>query len=305
MDYFFIDIENIDHNQLTSFCGVEDSNIKLLESLYNTDIVIRDNQIKFLSSNEELFNSFKKHVSFLFKNMEFSEECIKQSFMNNDLSWKDKIIGYTASGKQIKPRTYKQYSMIENIKKNELVFSVGPAGTGKTYLAVLMAVKAFKEGDVKKILLTRPAVEAGESLGFLPGDLKEKVDPYLMPLYDALYDIMGQETVEKLIEKSQIEVLPLAYMRGRTLNDSFVILDEAQNTTSNQMLMFLTRLGYNSRMVVNGDVTQIDLNLQKSKSGLVMAINCLKNINKIGFVEFDNSDIVRNPLVQTIIENYK
>lgn len=304
MQYFYIDISNLKHETISKLVGTDDVNLKLLEDLYKTDIVVRDNQIKFLSTDEGLFSKFKSQIEVLINHDDYNLETVKQTFMNEDISWKGLILGYTASGKPIKAKTYNQYLMTDYIKKNELVFSIGPAGTGKTYLAVLMAIKAYKEGQVKKIILTRPAVEAGESLGFLPGDLKEKIDPYLMPLYDALYEIMGQESTEKLIEKGVIEVLPLAYMRGRTLNEAFIILDEAQNTTANQMLMFLTRLGYDSKMVVNGDITQIDLNIQKNKSGLIVALDKLKKLNKIKFVEFNNDDIIRNPLVQVIIENF-
>ena len=185
-----------------------------------------------------------------------------------------------------------------------MTFSIGPAGTGKTFLSVAMAVNALKKGEVEKIVLTRPAVEAGESLGFLPGDLKEKVDPYLMPLYDALNTMLGEETCEKYREKGTIEVIPLAYMRGRTLDDAFILLDEAQNTTEKQLLMFLTRLGINSKMIINGDITQIDLKPGKEKSGLLTAYNRLSNIKEIAFCNFDEKDVVRHPLVEKIIKAY-
>ncbi|MNH72176.1 PhoH-like protein [compost metagenome] len=212
-------------------------------------------------------------------------------------------VAITYRGKPIRVKTIGQKHYVTTIKKRDVVFGVGPAGTGKTYLAVVLAITALKEGSVKRIVLTRPAVEAGESLGFLPGDLQEKVDPYLRPLYDALYDVMGPEQTAKALERGLIEIAPLAYMRGRTLDDAFVILDEAQNTTPEQMKMFLTRLGFGSKMVITGDVTQIDLPRGK-KSGLVEAKSILKNIDEIGFVYFDESDVVRHSLVQKIIIAY-
>ncbi|HZG84687.1 MAG TPA: PhoH family protein [Paenibacillus sp.] len=209
----------------------------------------------------------------------------------------------TYKGKPIKVKTIGQKHYVSTIRKKDIVFGIGPAGTGKTYLAVVLAVTALKEGKVKRIVLTRPAVEAGESLGFLPGDLQEKVDPYLRPLYDALHDVLGPEAVAKALERGTIEVAPLAYMRGRTLEDSFIILDEAQNTTPEQMKMFLTRLGFGSKMVVTGDVTQIDLPRGKS-SGLVEAERILRSIPEIGFIYFAESDVVRHSLVQKIIVAY-
>ena len=210
----------------------------------------------------------------------------------------------TFRGKPIRVKTIGQKHYVTTIKKRDIVFGIGPAGTGKTYLAVVLAVAALKEGSVKRIVLTRPAVEAGESLGFLPGDLQEKVDPYLRPLYDALYDVMGPEQVAKALERGLIEIAPLAYMRGRTLDDSFIILDEAQNTTPEQMKMFLTRLGFGSKMVITGDVTQIDLPRGK-KSGLVEAKSVLRDIADIGFVYFAEQDVVRHSLVQKIIMAYE
>ncbi|TLS50345.1 PhoH family protein [Paenibacillus antri] len=212
-------------------------------------------------------------------------------------------IAATYKGKPIKVKTIGQKQYVSTIRKKDIVFGIGPAGTGKTYLAVVLAVVALKEGKVKRIVLTRPAVEAGESLGFLPGDLQEKVDPYLRPLYDALNDMLGPEAVAKSLERGLIEVAPLAYMRGRTLEDSFIILDEAQNTTPEQMKMFLTRLGFGSKMVVTGDVTQIDLPRGKT-SGLIEAERILKNIPEIGFIMFGESDVVRHALVQKIIMAY-
>ena len=213
-------------------------------------------------------------------------------------------IAVTFRGKPIRVKTIGQRHYVSTIKKKDIVFGVGPAGTGKTYLAVVLAVSALKEGSVKRIVLTRPAVEAGENLGFLPGDLQEKVDPYLRPLYDALYDVMGPDQVAKALERGLIEIAPLAYMRGRTLDDAFIILDEAQNTTPEQMKMFLTRLGFGSKMVVTGDVTQIDLPRGK-RSGLVEAERILQDIEEIGMVHFAEQDVVRHSLVQKIIVAYQ
>lgn len=209
----------------------------------------------------------------------------------------------TYRGKPIRVKTIGQRHYVKTIKKHDVVFGVGPAGTGKTYLAVVLAIAALKENKVKRIMLTRPAVEAGENLGFLPGDLQEKVDPYLRPLYDALHDVLGPDQTAKLFERGIIEVAPLAYMRGRTLDDSFIILDEAQNTTPEQMKMFLTRLGFGSKMVITGDVTQIDLPRGKN-SGLIEAQRILKNIDEIGFIYFSESDVVRHSLVQKIVMAY-
>ncbi len=213
-------------------------------------------------------------------------------------------IGKNSKGKSIRVKTIGQRHYISSMKKNDLVFGIGPAGTGKTYLAVVMAVNALKNGQVKRIILTRPAVEAGESLGFLPGDLKEKVDPYLRPLYDALHDILGTEHTQRLMERGIIEIAPLAYMRGRTLDDAYVILDEAQNTTMAQMKMFLTRLGFNSKMVITGDKTQIDLP-KGVTSGLKIAEEILQETSGIKFAYLDQSDVVRHPLVAKIIQAYE
>ena len=214
------------------------------------------------------------------------------------------VIAITYRGKQVKCKTLGQRTYVDAIKNNTCVFAVGPAGTGKTYLAIAMAVVALKNKDVEKIILTRPAVEAGEKLGFLPGDLQQKVDPYLRPLYDALGDMMGMEAYQRLFERGAVEVAPLAYMRGRTLNNAFIILDEAQNTTSEQMKMFLTRMGMGSKMVITGDVTQIDLPLGK-KSGLVEALEVLKNVDDIGIVRLSHRDVVRHELVQAIVRAYE
>ena len=302
---------NIDYDDIRNIVGVSDANINLLEDLYGCGIVVRDNTFKLLSDDPSIFNKFSAHMDYLVRKCKdniIDYDFIKQSFIkineSQDSDFQDKVIAYSYSGRPFKCKTYNQYEFVKTVNSNDLIFSVGPAGTGKTFLAVLMAIDYLKKEKVKKIVITRPAVEAGESLGFLPGDLKEKIDPYLMPIYDALDEILGSEQKEKYIEKGIIEVMPLAYMRGRTLNEAFVILDEAQNTTDKQMLMFLTRLGFKSKMIVNGDVTQIDLNISKNKSGLIIAHEKLKDVKGIGFVEFNSNDVVRNPLVQTIIEKF-
>lgn len=304
-------ITDLDHESIKNLVGINDKNISLLESLYDCGIVYRDNSFKLLSDDVQLNNKFFKHMDYLVSKASdniIDYDFIKQSFINlNEESFSDfqnQVIAYSYNGKPFKCKTANQYEFIKKVEKNDLVISIGPAGTGKTFLSVLLAVDYLKKDKVKKIIITRPAVEAGESLGFLPGDLKEKVDPYLMPIYDSLDAILGSEQKDKLIEKGTIEVMPLAYMRGRTLDEAFIILDEAQNTTDKQMLMFLTRLGFNSKMIVNGDITQIDLNISKNKSGLIIAREKLDNISNIAFVTFNNSDVVRNPLVQTIIEKF-
>lgn len=308
MEYRF---EGLNSEDIKKIIGVNDSNINLLEDLYGCGIVYRDNYFKLLCDDEQIFYKFSKHMDYIIDNCKDNEidyDFIKQSFINineeKQENYHNEIISTSYNGKPYKCKTANQAKFIKEIKKNDLVFAIGPAGTGKTFLAVLLAVNSLRKGEVNKIIITRPAVEAGESLGFLPGDLKEKIDPYLMPIYDALDSILGKEQKDKYIEKGIIEVMPLAYMRGRTLDEAFVILDEAQNTTEKQMLMFLTRLGFNSKMIVNGDITQIDLNVSKNSSGLVSALNKLKGLDKIGFVEFTNNDVVRNPLVQTIIEKF-
>ena len=304
-------IQDLDHDSIKNIVGINDKNISLLESLYDCGIVYRDNSFKLLSDDEALNNKFFKHMDYLVskaKDNIIDYDFIKQSFINlNDENYEDfqnQIISYSYNGKPFKCKTYNQYEFVKKVNHNDLLISIGPAGTGKTFLSVLLAVDYLKKNKVNRIVITRPAVEAGESLGFLPGDLKEKVDPYLMPIYDSLDAILGLEQKDKLIEKGVIEVMPLAYMRGRTLDEAFIILDEAQNTTDKQMLMFLTRLGFNSKMLVNGDITQIDLNINKNKSGLIIAKEKLSNVKNIAFIEFNNEDVVRNPLVQTIIERF-
>jgi len=306
-----IKIEDIDF--LDELFGNLDENIKIIEEKYDVHIVSREGNLIILG-DESRINSASNVLIKMIDMIKSGEKLDKQKIMytislfNEGEGHKiDEILGdvvcVTARGKYIKPKTLGQKKYIEAIKNNDVVFGVGPAGTGKSYLAVAMAVKAFKNKEVNRIILTRPAVEAGESLGFLPGDLQMKVDPYLRPLYDALYDILGGETYLKYKEKGMIEVAPLAYMRGRTLDDSFIILDEAQNTTRAQMKMFLTRIGLGSKAVINGDITQIDLPKGK-QSGLEHAIQVLKNINGIEFIYLSNRDVVRHGLVQKIIKAY-
>ena len=242
-------VTDLSQDELRNIVGVNDANIALLEQLYGCGIVYRDNYFKLLSDDEEIFDRFSRHMDYIVrkcKDNTIDRDFITHSFMQTADEEKedfvDEIIAYSFSGKPYRCKTYNQHLFLKAIRKNDLVFSIGPAGTGKTFLSVLMAVNYLKKGEVNRIIITRPAVEAGESLGFLPGDLKEKIDPYLMPIYDALDAILGKEQKDKLIEKGVIEVMPLAYMRGRTLDEAFIILDEAQNTTDKQMLMFLTRL---------------------------------------------------------------
>ena len=251
----------------------------------------------------ELLNEIDKNDSLEFQKIKYYADMLERENKDVIKQALDDAVIIAATGKPIKPKTLGQQSYIEKVKNNDVVFGIGPAGTGKTYLAVAMAVRAFKQGEVNRIILTRPAVEAGESLGFLPGDLQDKVDPYLRPLYDGLFEILGFETYQGLVEKGMIEVAPLAYMRGRTLDNAFVILDEAQNTTSEQMKMFLTRLGYGSKAIITGDKTQVDLPRGKN-SGLKTAERILKNVNGLGFQNFSSIDVVRHPLVQRIIDAY-
>ena len=265
-----------------------------------------------LNDTEEKIKAIKEVLIALLKLIKQGKTISKRDVMytlklsqTNDLNVIEELyqikIARTMSGKLIYPKTLGQREYYQALKHNDVVFAIGPAGTGKTYLAVVFAVQALKNHEVQRIVLTRPAVEAGESLGFLPGDLKEKVDPYLRPLYDALYDMLGAEQTERYIEKGIIEIAPLAYMRGRTLEDAYVILDEAQNTTDAQMKMFLTRLGFNSKMIITGDITQIDLP-KGVMSGLKRALHILKNVSGIRFVYLKALDVVRHPVVQRIIE---
>ncbi|MCQ2513631.1 MAG: PhoH family protein [Ruminococcus sp.] len=293
--------------------GSFDENIKLIEKEFNVRILCRDSELKIDGDAENTSKAYKVIQSLLQlinRGEVLSEQNIRYCIALVNEGSEEKIeqlagdcICITSKGKPIKPKTIGQKRYCSLIAKNTITIGVGPAGTGKTYLAVAMAVTAFRSKQVNRIILTRPAVEAGEKLGFLPGDLQSKVDPYLRPLYDALFDMLGAETYQKYVERGNIEVAPLAYMRGRTLDDSFIILDEAQNTTGEQMKMFLTRLGFNSKMVITGDVTQIDLP-RGVKSGLKDCIKILRNIDGIGNCTFDEKDVVRHRLVQDIIKAY-
>lgn len=310
-----IDINHIDTIDLSQLFGRLDENIKFLEDKFQVRIKLKEGYLLISGPSEENISKVDKHLKALFKIIKQQKSLslrdvkyiVYQGEKNPevDLSkhFKEAII-YSSTGKVIRPKTLGQKRYIDAIKTNNVTFGVGPAGTGKTYLAVAMAVKAFKEKEVARIILTRPAVEAGENLGFLPGDLQMKVDPYLRPLYDAIFDMLGADVFYDLLEKNIIEVAPLAYMRGRTLDNSYIILDEAQNTTSEQMKMFLTRLGQGSKAIVNGDITQIDLK-RGQKSGLLEVIDILHDIDKVSFIFLDKSDIVRHSVVQKIIEAYE
>lgn len=294
--------------------GELDVNIRNLEKLLTVVITNRGENIILsgsLDNTEKAESVIQVLISVAQKGEKIDDQKINYivgSMGESDISEVEKlsndIVCMTISGKQIRPKTLGQKRYIEQIKKNTIVFGVGPAGTGKTYLGMAMAITAFKKNEVNRIILTRPAIEAGEKLGFLPGDLQQKVDPYLRPLYDALHEIMGAESFLKNMEKGLIEVAPLAYMRGRTLDNSFIVLDEAQNTTPEQMKMFLTRLGFGSKIVITGDVTQIDLPDGKT-SGLVEVLKILNNVEDIGITKFTNKDVVRHPLVQKIVSAYE
>lgn len=300
--------------QAVSLFGNFDENIKLLESHYGVKVVSRGSEIKITGEAESVSKAVKAVNGLLLlinRGEALTEQNVRYVISLADDGDEDKLISLsgdciciTSKGKPVKPKTLGQKKYVDSIRNNTITLGAGPAGTGKTYLAVAMAVKAFRAKEVNRIILTRPAVEAGEKLGFLPGDLQQKVDPYLRPLYDALFDMLGAESFQKYQERGSIEVAPLAYMRGRTLDDSFIILDEAQNTTREQMKMFLTRLGFGSKIVVTGDVTQIDLPDGK-KSGLVDAMRVLKNIDGIAINIFTEKDVVRHKLVQDIIKAYE
>ncbi|WP_019154557.1 PhoH family protein [Robertmurraya massiliosenegalensis] len=300
-------------NEAVSLLGNSDANIKILEEELAVSVVTRGETVLVSGSEdnvelvsriiEQLLYVFRKGINISGRDVMYAIQMAKKGQLNYFKDIYEEEITKNAKGKSIRVKTLGQQYYISAMKKNDLVFGIGPAGTGKTYLAVVMAIHALKNGSVKRIILTRPAVEAGESLGFLPGDLKEKVDPYLRPLYDALHDILGTEHTGRMIDRGTIEIAPLAYMRGRTLEDAFVILDEAQNTTKAQMKMFLTRLGFGSKMVITGDKTQIDLP-KGVQSGLIEAEKRLKDVKGIGIVHLEQSDVVRHPLVAKIIQAY-
>lgn len=292
--------------------GTHDKNLKFIEDNLEVNLFVRGDVMEITGNESSLAAGVLKALQQLTtRGLKISATDVVTALKmakNGTLSsftnlYAEELIK-DAKGKSIRVKTLGQQNYVEAIKKNDVTFGIGPAGTGKTFLAVVMAIAALKRGDVQKIILTRPAVEAGENLGFLPGDLKEKVDPYLRPIYDALYQIFGTEHTNRLMERGVIEIAPLAYMRGRTLDEAFVILDEAQNTTVMQMKMFLTRLGFNSKMIVNGDISQIDLP-KGSISGLVHAQKVLAHVKKIAFVEFSATDVVRHPVVADIINAYE
>lgn len=308
-----IKLEAYNIEQLVNLSGVKDENLEVLEDHFQVEISLRGDELSIVGDQQQIEKTKKVIYSLLKLIVSGVSISRRDVIYAQKLVEKDKLdqlselyhikIARTYNGKLIYPKTLGQKSYYYALKNNDVVFGIGPAGTGKTYLAVVFAVAALKNNEVKKIILTRPAVEAGENLGFLPGDLKEKVDPYLRPLYDALYDMLGVEQTEKLMEKGVIEIAPLAYMRGRTLEDAYVILDEAQNTTDNQMKMFLTRLGFRSKMIVTGDVSQIDLP-RNTTSGLIRALDILEGVKGISFIRLSAMDVVRHPVVQRIIERY-
>lgn len=304
----------IDNENMIAIFGQYDSNIKKIEQVCGVQIVNRGDDIKIIGEENEVIyaeNILHSLEVLAKKGEEITEQNVLYLFQakeEGNLKEIEKVyndfICMTMNGRPVRPKTLGQKKYIDLIKKNTIIFGVGPAGTGKTYLAMAMAITAFKNEEVNRIILTRPAIEAGEKLGFLPGDLQQKVDPYLRPLYDALHEIMGADTFMKNMEKGLIEVAPLAYMRGRTLDNAFIVLDEAQNTTPEQMKMFLTRIGYGSKAVITGDLTQIDLTEGKH-SGLLEATKILSDIEDIGIITLTNKDVVRHPLVQKIIQAYE
>lgn len=308
-----VKIQISDASEALVLFGPHDVYLKQIQEKTSAKIFTRNDELVISGDKPEvdkltvlfdmLLQLIKRGITLSERDITYAMQLVERGEAEQLLELYDEDIARTQKGKLIRAKTLGQRHYISAIKRHDIVFGIGPAGTGKTYLAVVMAVNALKNAQVKRIVLTRPAVEAGESLGFLPGDLQEKVDPYLRPLYDALYDMLGNEQVTKMMERGLIEVAPLAYMRGRTLEDSFVILDEAQNTTPEQMKMFLTRLGFGSKMVVTGDITQIDLPKGK-KSGLREAERILQPIKQISFIRFQDSDVVRHSLVQKIIEAY-
>ncbi len=312
-DFLHKDLIFENNNSLKQLCGEKNSNIKEIERIFDIKLHTRGNKITLQGQPQNLDNAekFTNQIYELIKkgyNLEPGDiELASRIILSDKHSLEDiflDTICVSTRKRIIAPKSLAQKHYIDSIRKNDVVFGIGPAGTGKTYLVMALAVSAFLNHQFNRIILTRPAVEAGEKLGFLPGDLSQKVDPYLRPLFDALYEMMDYDKVSRLIEKGVIEIAPLAFMRGRTLNDAFVILDEAQNTTSTQMKMFLTRLGFNSKAVITGDVTQIDLE-KNTVSGLIHSENILKNIPKLDFVYFSNRDVVRHPIIKKIIEAYE
>lgn len=306
-----INVERMEHT--LALFGSFDANVKMLEEAYHVTILLRGADIKVTGDVEQVALAVRTIESLIAllntgealteQNIHYVMSLVQEGQEQKVAQLSSDVVCITAKGRPLKAKTLGQKRYLDAIRQNTITFGVGPAGTGKTYLAVAMAVRAFRAHEVNRIILTRPAVEAGEKLGFLPGDLQNKVDPYLRPLYDALFDMLGAENYQRYVERGNIEVAPLAYMRGRTLDDSFIILDEAQNTTPEQMKMLLTRLGQNSKAVITGDVTQIDL--QDKRSGLVEATRILKNIDGIETVRLSDKDVVRHRLIQDIIKAYE
>ena len=307
-----ISIERME--QAVNIFGSFDENIRLLEKEFNVTVTNRDGELRISGEAEDVMHAAKAVQAMLTlssrgealgeQNVRYIIDMVRTGKEEQISELAGDVLCISAKGRPVKPKTLGQKEYIQSVLKNTITIGVGPAGTGKTYLAVAAAVQAFREKQVNRIILTRPAVEAGERLGFLPGDLQSKVDPYLRPLYDALFDMLGAETYQKYLERGNIEVAPLAYMRGRTLDDSFIILDEAQNTSREQMKMFLTRLGFGSKIVITGDVTQIDLPDGKP-SGLREAMRVLRNVEGIGICELTNADVVRHVMVQRIVKAYE
>ncbi len=298
-----------EHTDTTVFYGVNNKNIQLLKNFYSDlRIVARGNVLKVMGSDESVNNflsTLQEIENYLIKNNSLSEQNIIEIVKGNkptEISIKNLIV-HGVNGKSILARTHNQQKLAKKFEKNDLLFAIGPAGSGKTYTAIALAVKALKNKEVKRIILSRPAVEAGEKLGFLPGDMKEKIDPYLQPLYDALQDMIPALKLKDYLENGTVQIAPLAFMRGRTLSDAIVILDEAQNTTTSQIKMFLTRMGLNTKMIITGDITQIDLPRQQ-KSGLIDSLEVLRDVKGVVKIEFDKSDIIRHKLVQKIVEAY-
>ena len=307
---YSLDFELSDNNFIPNLFGVDDKNIQILEKVNNVQIKYRGNKIKIIGTKSSIKNT-KEEILLLFKEAKKGIDIDEDKIMETrsmkilEINPQDQMdLFFQTKKRKIAPRTQNQKDYFQLLNSKDIVFAYGPAGTGKTFLAVAKAVASLQQGLVKKIILSRPAVEAGEKLGFLPGDLKEKVDPFLRPIYDALYEMMPYDQVEKKLANNIIEIAPIAFMRGRTLEDCFIILDEAQNTTKIQMKMFLTRLGKNSKMVVVGDNTQIDL-ISKNDSGLIDASKKLKNIQDIGFIELDQRDVIRHEVVRKIINAYE
>ncbi len=305
---------HIEQQHLKNIFGPFDKHLKIIEKAFGTTVVERDGSIRILGDElpctltaavlNELYELSKRGNAISQQQVDYSVEMQSMNIKDSLLSTDETVICHTVNGKSVKPKTLGQKAYVDAIKKNMIVFGLGPAGTGKTYLAMAMAITAFKKEEVSRIILTRPAIEAGEKLGFLPGDLQSKVDPYLRPLYDALHQIMGADSFMRNMEKGLIEVAPLAYMRGRTLDNAYIILDEAQNTTPEQMKMFLTRIGYGSKVIVTGDRTQKDL-APGAVSGLDVAVRVLSSVEGIAFCNLTSRDVVRHPLVQKIVKAYE